>query len=214
MKILVIAAHPDDEVLGMGGTIKKYSKKGAKITLCVISEGVTAQYLDKKMIEIRKDSCRKSSKILGIDNIIFFDFPDMKLDTISQLEINQKLEEVILKINPDIVFTPEPDQNNDHRIVFESTLIATRPKNNKIKNILTYEIPSFSTTHFNPTMYENIENEFEIKIKAFKCYKTEIERFPHPRSIKSVENLAEYRGIKSGLNKAEAFRIIRKTNLI
>ena len=91
MNILVIAAHPDDEVLGMGATIKKLTKNGQKVTLCVVSEGTTAQYADKKMIDIRRNSCQKSGKILGITNFEFLDFPDMKLDSIPQVEINKKL---------------------------------------------------------------------------------------------------------------------------
>ncbi len=118
MKIMVIAAHPDDEVLGMGGTIKKLSNTN-QINLCVVSEGASAQYEDRKMIKVRKESCEKSSKIIGIKKIDFLDFPDMRLDTISHLEINQALEKIITKIKPEIIFTtPKNDLNKDHQIVF------------------------------------------------------------------------------------------------
>ena len=116
MKILVIAPHPDDEVLGMGGTIKKLSKKN-KIILCVVSEGATAQYKDKKMIKVRRDSCKKTAKILGISQTIFLDYPDMRLN-LSHLDINKKLEEIIEKYKPEIVYTaPKNDLNLDHQMV-------------------------------------------------------------------------------------------------
>jgi N-acetylglucosamine malate deacetylase 1 len=209
MKILIIAAHPDDEVLGMGGTIKKLSDKN-QVNLCVVSEGATAQYIDKKMIQTRQESCKKSSKILGIKNITFLDFPDMRLDTIPHLEINKSLEEIIMKMKPEIVFTtPSNDLNKDHKIVFESTLVSTRPFSSSVKEILSYELPGITKTPFFPNRYVNITKEISHKIKAFKMYKSEIEDFPHPRSIKAIENLSIQRGIESGLKNAEAFQIIK-----
>ena len=139
--ILVLAPHPDDEVLGMGATIKKLSKKNT-INLCVITEGATAQYSDKKMIKVRKESCLKSGSILGISNYEFLDFPDMKLDTISILEINKNIEKIIRKYKPKIVYTiTNADFNRDHQIVHESTLIATRPHSSGVKQVISYEIP-------------------------------------------------------------------------
>jgi len=210
MKILIIAAHPDDEVLGMGGTIKKLSKQKDEIHLCVVTEGATGQYSDKKMISVRRESCLKSSKILGIKNITFLDFPDMRLDAIPHLEINRSLEQVITKTKPEIVFTtPHNDLNKDHQIVFESTLVATRPVSSGVKEILTYELPGIIKTPFFPNRYVKINNEITHKIKAFKMYKSEIHDFPHPRSIKAIENLSIQRGIESGLKNAEAFQIIK-----
>ena len=208
MKILVIAPHPDDEVLGMGGTIKKLSKKN-KIILCVVSEGATAQYKDKKMIKVRKDSCKKTAKILGISQIQFLDYPDMRLN-LSHLDINKKLEEIIEKYRPEIVYTaPKNDLNLDHQMVFNSTLVACRPKSG-VKQILCYEIQGNTKVPFVPNVFENIEKEFSYKIKGFKMYKSEIEEFPNPRSIIAIENLAIMRGIESGFKKAEAFELIKK----
>jgi len=209
MRILIIAAHPDDEVLGMGGTIKKLSSKN-QIDLCVISEGVTAQYTNKKMIKVRKESCKKSSKILGIKKITFLDFPDMRLDTIPHLELNKSVEQVISKIKPEIVFTtPNNDLNKDHQIVFETTLIATRSTSSNVKEILSYELPVIIKNPFLPNRYVKINKEIKHKINAFKMYKSEIEKLPHPRSIKAIENLSIQRGIESGLKNAEAFQIIK-----
>ena len=210
MNILVIAPHPDDEVLGMGGTIKKLSKKN-KIILCVVSEGATAQYKDKKMIKVRRDSCKKTAKILGISQTIFLDYPDMRLN-LSHLDINKKLEEIIEKYRPEIVYTaPKNDLNLDHQVVFNSTLVACRPKSG-VKQILCYEIQGNTKVPFVPNVFENIEKEFPYKIKGFKMYKSEIEEFPNPRSIAAIENLAIQRGIESGTRKAEAFELIRVVN--
>ena len=210
MNILVIAPHPDDEVLGMGGTIKKLSKKNT-IILCVVSEGATAQYNDKKMIQIRKDACKKCSKVLGISKIIFLDFADMKLN-LSHLEINKKLEKIIQKFKPEIVYTaPKNDLNLDHQAVFDSTLVACRPKSG-VKKILCYEMQGQTKSPFEPNIFENIEKEIDFKIKGFKMYKSEIEKFPNARSIIAIDNLAIMRGIQVGLKKAEGFQLIQEIN--
>ena len=209
MKILVIAPHPDDEVLGMGGTIKKLSPKN-NITLLIMTDGASAQYSDKKMIKVRKESCKKSSKILGISEIKFLNFKDMKLDSVPQLEINQEIEKIIKKIQPKIVFTsPKNDLNRDHGVTFNSTLVATRPSSSGVKKVFSYELPGYTKKPFSPNHYENITKQFVHKIKAFKMYKSEIMKFPHPRSIESIENLAVYRGIQAGIAKAESFELIR-----
>ena len=210
MNILIIAPHPDDEVLGMGGTIKKLSKKN-KIILCVVSEGATAQYKNKKMIQVRRDSCKKAAKILGITKIIFLDFPDMRLN-LSHLDINKKLEEIIENYKPQIVYTaPKNDLNLDHQAVFDSTLVVCRPKSD-VKQILCYELHGHTKVPFAPNVFENIEKEFSYKIKGFKMYKSENEKFPNSRSITAIENLAIQRGIQSGLKKAEAFELVQKIN--
>lgn len=212
MKILVIAAHPDDETLGMGGTIKKLSKQN-EVRLCVITDGASAQYADKSMIQVRKDACVKALKILGVTKIYFLDLPDMRLDSIPHIEINIKLEKVINDFKPDTVYTtPHNDLNRDHLEVFESTLIAARPHSSSVKNIFSYELPGVKKTSFCPNHYENIRRELRYKIKAFKCYKSEIENFPHPRSTKAIENLSILRGVESSMKNAEAFCIIRSIN--
>ena len=209
MNILVISAHPDDEVLGMGATIKKLSKTN-KICLCVVSEGTSSQYSDKKMIKVRRDACKKSSKILGISDILFLDYPDMRLDTIPHLEINKELEKIIKKFKPRIVYSPPShDLNKDHRKVFESSLVVTRPFSSSVKKLLCYEMPGPTRTPFQANVYENVVRFFSYKINAFKMYKSEIRKFPHPRSIEAIENLAIQRGVESSLRRAEAFQLIR-----
>tara|TARA_Y100001936_G_scaffold253570_1_gene319054 strand:- start:4315 stop:4947 length:633 start_codon:yes stop_codon:yes gene_type:complete len=209
---MIIAAHPDDECIGMGATIKKLSSKN-KIHLCVVSEGASAQYTEKKMITERRNACKKSAKILGISDYTFLNFPDMKLDSIPHLEINKELEKIIKKINPKIVYTtPNHDINKDHQKVFESTLVVTRPQSSNVKHVLSYEFPGKKLLPYIPDIYEDISKYYEFKIKAFKMYKSEIEKFPHPRSLKAIENMAIMRGIESGLMKAEAFNLVHQIN--
>ena len=205
----MISAHPDDEVLGMGATIKKLSRTN-KIWLCVVSEGTSSQYSDKKMIKVRSDACKKSAKILGISKIEFLDYPDMRLDSVPHLEINKQLEKIIKKFKPSIVYSPPShDLNKDHQKVFEAALVITRPFSSSVKKLLCYELPGPVREPFHPSVYENIEKEFSHKIKAFKMYKTEVMKFPHPRSIKAIENLAIQRGVESSLKMAESFQLIR-----
>ena len=210
LNILVIAAHPDDEVLGMGATIKKLTKKKHNVHLCVVSEGATAQYTDDKMIQVRKNACKKAGKLLGISNFYFLEFPDMLLDSIPQLEINKKLEKIIKKFKPDIVYTTSSnDLNKDHQIVHDSTLVVTRPYLSKIRQVLAYEVPGQVKTPFLPNIFEEISKELKFKINAFNLYKTEVMKFPHPRSVEAIRNLAIQRGIESGFKNSEAFSLIR-----
>lgn len=210
MRILVLSAHPDDETFGMGGTIKKYSDQGAEIDIFVISDGASAQYSDRKMIDVRRESCLSAGKKLGVKNFDFLDFPDGKLDSIPTLDITQKIEEKILSIKPELIFTtPDNDGHQDHKKVFDCTLIASRPKTNRVKQVIQYELFSTIRTSFNPNLFVDVSKEFQIKLDAIKEYDSEIEDFPHVRSLKAVETLASTRGVESGFDKAEAFKIVR-----
>jgi LmbE family N-acetylglucosaminyl deacetylase len=213
MDILVIAAHPDDEVLGMGGTIKKLSKQKNKIHLCIVSDGAAAVKDKKSLVAKRKAACLKSGKLLGISTFDFLMLPDMKLDDIPQLKINLQIEKLIKKYKPTTVYTtPYSDFHKDHQKIHECTLVATRPASSSVKNVLSYEIPGTVKTTYIPTIFEEISKELNDKISAFKFYTTEIKKYPHPRSIESIKNLAMHRGIESGLKNAEAFRLIRSIN--
>jgi LmbE family N-acetylglucosaminyl deacetylase len=209
MNILITVAHPDDETIGMGGTIKKLSKNN-EITLCVMTDGTSAQYDDKKMIKVRQDACRKAGKILGISKFHFLDFPDMKLDSISHVEINKELEKIIKIIKPTILYsTSYNDLNKDHQKVFESCSVISRPISSKIKQFICFEIGGRNKTPFNPNTYVDISKELPFKLKALNQYKTEIHPFPHQRSLKFIESLSHVRGVESGFKNAEAFQLIR-----
>ena len=153
MKILVLAAHPDDEVLGMGGTIKKLANLKNKIHLCVVSEGASAQYRDKKMIKVRKDACINSGKILGISSFSFLGFPDAKLDSIPQVEINVQIEKIVSEFKPDIVYTVSAgDGSKDHEKVFVSTIVPCRSFKTTITKVISYELPGPRINPFEPNI--------------------------------------------------------------
>ncbi|MHA1797329.1 MAG: PIG-L deacetylase family protein [Candidatus Helarchaeota archaeon] len=214
--ILVIAPHPDDEVLGCGGTIALHSKKGDQIYLVIVTKGYTPDWSEEQ-INYRPTEVKKATKILGIKETFFLDYPTVKLDTFPQKELNDKLFEIISKRLPDTVYIPHAgDLNKDHRLIHEAALVATRPLSHKVKRILSYETLSEtewgrSIKPFIPNVYVDISKTFEIKIDAFKAYeKSELKQPPHPRSIEIIEALAKKRGSEITVKYAEAFHLIRE----
>ena len=233
MNILVIIAHPDDEVLGMGGTILKHAKNGDKVTVAYMTTGITSRrssnyqstssyetdekqksVMKNQIDQLRKDA-EKSCKLLKVKKTMFFDFPDNELDTIPLLKIIKTIENIIKKIKPDRIYTSHyGDLNVDHKIVFDATLTACRPVKFAVKEILCFEILSSTdwafSYKFKPNYFISIKNELANKIKAIRLYKNEIRKFPHPRSVENIQNSARKWGTVSGLETAEAFQLIRK----
>jgi len=223
-KILVISAHPDDDALGCGGTIAKFSKENASIFAVYFTDGVSARLNNKNLkkdILDRKKHSVKAAKILGINKCIFFSYPDNKLDKIPLLEITQKIEKIIKEIKPEIIIThSEHELNIDHQIINRAVITATRPKPKSIiKKILLFETLSSSEwkfsnkkNFFNPNYFVDISKTINRKISALRCYKKEMMKWPHPRSVKGVRNLAMYRGQSVGLKYVEAFYLLRQTS--
>lgn len=213
-KILIIAPHPDDEVLGCGGTIAKYSEHGDDVYLCVVTKAYTPDW-SEEFVENRPKEVKRVSEILGIKKTYFLDFPTVKLDTIPQKELNDALKNVINEVAPDIIYIPHRgDLNKDHRLVFESALVATRSAPSKIKKILSYEVLSGTEygrliKPFIPNVYEDISKTFQKKLDAMKVYKSELKEFPHPRSLEAIEALAKIRGSEAGFKLAESFELVR-----
>lgn len=215
MKILIVAPHPDDEVLGCGGTIGRLSHEGNIISLCIVTKPYppewSEEYIEKKGVEIEK-----SNKKLGILKTIFLSFPTVKLDTVPQKELNDSLSRVIADTTPDIVFIPHRgDLNKDHRIVHEAALVATRPLSSTVKKILAYETLSetewgHSIAHFHPGVFIDITGFIELKLEAMLLFETEVKTAPHPRSIELIKALAMKRGSEIGVKYAEAFMLIRE----
>lgn len=220
MRILVIAPHPDDEVLGCGGTIIKHSNQGDEVYLCIVTKTYSPDW-PEEFDESRKAEIENVKKILGIKKIFFLDLPAAKLDTIPHKDLNNSLEKCLEGVKPDTVYLPHyGDMHKDHRLVFESAVVALRPKNDvglETKRILCYETlsetdwaPPIVSNAFTPNLYIDVSQTLEDKIRAMACYKSEIKKFPHPRSPESIRSLALKRGVEAGINAAEAFIIMRE----
>jgi N-acetylglucosamine malate deacetylase 1 len=225
MNILVVAAHPDDEVLGMGGTLCKHSNNGDEIHVLFTSDGVTGRDYNynpikrKNEIDERKKMAEKASEKYKASSVQFLGYPNLRLDQESILEITKDIEKLIFKYSPDIVYSHHSnDTNIDHRITSEATVFACRPvPGSPIKAIRLFEIPS-STEYshssigslFEPNCFSDISEYFGLKIEMLKDYKYEMRDFPHPRSKKAIESRDNYRGASVGISYAEAFVQIRK----
>ena len=222
-RVLVIAAHPDDEVLGMGGAIAKLVKAGCVVDVLIVTDGSSSQYRDSdhvdEIIAAKKRETRNCADILGIRDIYYGKLPDMKLDTIPHIRINQAIEVVIDKVKPDTLFTHFwGDVNCDHQNVYKSTLVTTRPVMGQVvKELYCYRVPSSTEwtpnkadTMFMPNYFVDITEVAEQKYKAFACYTTELRDYPHPRSVQYLRETDKAAGIKVGLLAAEEFVILRK----
>ena len=224
-KILVLAAHPDDETLGCGGFLAKYG--GNNIRVVFIAEGsscrfnsdeINAHYVKDKIAE-RNNYCINALSIFGINDIKFYNYPCGRLDDMPILDINKIIEAEIKDFKPQVILThAEFDNNNDHRIVFRSTMMATRPGVfNELNKVISYEIPSSTECAFSqvfqPNLFEVLEQKhIEKKWEALKCYESEIFPYPHPRSYEGLMALSRYRGMQAGVEFSEAYQIIRSIN--
>ena len=221
-KILVVAAHPDDEVLGCGGTIARYVREGYDAYVVFMTDGVSSRKETSIQNEIknREKSAILASQILGIELVEILDFPDNGMDTVPILDIVQNLEAVIDKVKPSIVFTHYwGDLNIDHRVTCQSVLTACRPYPAQVvKEIYSFEIPSSTEwsspsveNNFNPNNFVDISKTIELKMSALQAYDQEMRNFPHSRSLKAINSLAKVRGAAVGIVAAECFVVIRQT---
>lgn len=218
MIVLVIAPHPDDEVLGVGGTMAKYVDEGHKVYVCVVTCGHPSMFPDNIIKKVRKEALDAHS-FLGIKDTIFLDFPAVLFDEIPKHEVNAKIFDVINGIAPDIVFIPHfGDMHLDHYIVSQATMVGVRPiREHKVLEVYSYEtlsetewnIPHVSNV-FLPNTWINIGDYLDKKLEAMEIFTTQLTKFPHPRSLEAIESLAKLRGSTIGVNAAEAFTLIRK----
>jgi len=234
MKILIIAAHPDDEVLGMGGTIKKLTKNKHKVKVIFMATGIFSRrsmnyknspnyesnekfekIASKQMNNLRKNA-KDALKILGVNDIEFFNFPDNEMDLVSNLEITKTIEKVIEDFDPSVVYTHfKDDVNIDHRLIYNAVVTATRPtQNSNVKKVYSFEVPSstewFFPNNFSPNVFVDIEKELQFKIKSMSKYKNELQKFPHPRSLKALDIISKRWGTVCGYNAAEPFYLVRE----
>jgi LmbE family N-acetylglucosaminyl deacetylase len=210
--VLVLSAHPDDEVLGCGSTISKLSSNGANVTLMTFTDGVSSRNLEQKS---RHSSASKSSEILGISKYIGGDFPDNKMDSIPLLDVVKFIESNLTE-KFDYIFTHHPGcLNVDHTVVYRATMTAFRPQYGDKTSIYSYYVPS--STDYNPlnsftgNTYFSVEQEdVNAKIKCLQdCYDTEMREYPHSRSYENVVNIMKVWGSEVGLKYAEKFHLIR-----
>lgn len=216
MKILVLAPHPDDEVLGCGGTIRKHVEEGHEVFVCIGTKAYAPDWSEEFLKE-RPEEIKKAHEILGVKKTYFLDFPTVKMNTIPQKEVNDAFIRVVRDVNPDIVYIPHlGDLHGDHQILAQAGLVGTRPlPGSSIRKVIAFE-----STHatewgsmikpFVPNMYVDIETAFPEKLKAMEAYKSEVKEYPHPRSLEGLKILAQKRGLECGLKFAEAFMVIRE----
>lgn len=224
-KVLVVAAHPDDEVLGCGGTIARYAKEGHNCHVVILAEGVTSrdEIRDpkKRKNEIceRKKHAYKAAQILGVKSIEVNSFPDNRMDSLDILDVVKVVEKVISKFKPDIIYTHHyGDLNVDHWVTARAVETATRPISGKtVSEVYSFEVSSSTEWAFTnkndkffPNCFVDISSTLEKKIEAMSVYSSEIKNFPHPCSRKALNFLAKTRGAQSGLFAAEAFYLVRK----
>lgn len=224
-KVLVVAAHPDDELLGVGGTIRKLANEGVECHAVIIGEGITSR-ADKReeadleaLKELQKDA-RAAAKKVGYQSIDFCELPDNRLDSMDLLDVIKFVSKYVELYQPDTIFTHHHgDLNIDHRIVCESVITACRPVGNYcVERIYSYETPSSSEWNytygepFTPTVFFNVTETLEAKIEGMRCYRSESAEYPHPRSTKALRALASYRGSNVGFEMAEAFMSLREVH--
>lgn len=220
---LVIAAHPDDEVLGCGATIPILAGAGHEVYISILGEGITSRYderskADKKLVEELQTRSHEIARYLSAKDVFLFSLPDNRFDTVPLLDIVKMIENLIDKLQPDVVYTHHGgDLNIDHQIVHRAVLTAARPiKNCPVKEIYTFEVPSSTDWSFqqfepafHPNVFVDITKTLESKVEAMQLYESEARSFPHPRSPEALRAIAHRWGSVVGCSAAEAFQLIR-----
>ena len=220
MRILVVAAHPDDEVLGCGATIAKHAKQGDEVNIVILAEGATSR--DKKRNRKQRSSdlsklseaAYKAKEILGANSLTLHDFPDNRMDSVDLLDIVKVIENHVNRIEPEIIYTHHAgDVNIDHRRIQEAVVTACRPFPSQfVKTLLFFEVPSStewqtpaSALPFVPNWFVDVSGTLAVKLQALEAYQSEMRPWPHVRSLDAVIHLARWRGASVGVESAEAF---------
>lgn len=219
-RVLVVAAHPDDEILGCGGTIARHARAGDEVHVVIMAEGATSRGrqrdADAQRGEIGSlaDAARKANALLGVVSVTLHGLPDNRMDSMDRLDVIKLVEGDVERVRPDLVYTHHAgDLNIDHRIVHESVLTACRPQpSSTVKTLLFFEVPSstewnlaVSAPVFAPNWFVDVSDVLALKLDALACYQSEMRPWPHARSVKAVEHLAGWRGASVGMEAAEAF---------
>lgn len=219
-RVLVVAAHPDDEVLGCGGTLAKWRLQGVEVQVAFLADGVAARGAADGRAGLlrRRDAARAASATLGLAEPVFGAFPDNRCDTVALLDLAQAVEALVTRFRPDTVLTHHHgDLNVDHQRVHQAVFTACRAQpGHPVRTLLCFEVPSSTEWQmpapalaFVPQWHEDIEDTLERKLAALQAYAEELRPWPHPRSVRAVEALARWRGAAAGCEAAEAFMLGR-----
>lgn len=212
-KILVIAAHPDDEVLGCGGTVALHARAGADVTAVIVCEGESHRYGAEGVGQRFDIQC--AANYLGIQDTLLLGFSDQRLDTISLVDVITPLEEVVRRFQPNIIFCQYGgDINRDHDLLFKALLVATRPTEKYIQAIYAFDTASSTEwaypRTFVPDTWVDISSTLDVKLNAIASYKSELREYPHPRSLEALRNKANAWGNQVCLDSAEVFMTVRR----
>jgi N-acetylglucosamine malate deacetylase 1 len=222
--IVVVAAHPDDEVLGCGGTLARMASEGREVHVMLMADGETSRtsqhgHSGEKPLGIRNAAARAASKILNCSSLELVGLPDNRLDGMELLDLVRRIDEFVMRHRPSLVITHHSgDVNIDHRVVHDAVISACRPQpGHPVKELLFFEVPSSTewrppgtSSAFSPNYFVDISGTLTTKLAALDAYGEELRPFPHPRSIKAVSALAQWRGATVGVEAAEAFILGRK----
>lgn len=217
--VLVVAAHPDDEVLGCGGTIARHRKAGDRVTVLIMADGIRSREgAGPTALEERQRSARLANQTLGVEDLTLLSYPDNRMDSVALLDVVQDIERVITRCQPGVVYTHHSgDVNIDHSRTHHAVIAACRPQpGHGVRTLLFFETPSStewrppsSLPPFAPNWFTDISATLALKLEAMAAYAAELRDFPHPRSPSAVEHLARWRGASVGLAAAEAFELGR-----
>lgn len=213
-KVLVIAAHPDDELLGCGGTVALHAMRGEDVTSVIVCEGDSLRY--DNISENHQGQIFKAAQILGVKDVRSLKFPDQKLETIILTDLIQPILDIVREVRPQIIYCQfGGDVNRDHKILFEAILVATRPTEDFIESIYAFDTVSSTEwgypRNFKADTWVDITSTLETKLKAMSMYETELREYPHPRSLKALEYKAYATGAECLMKAAESFITIRRT---
>jgi N-acetylglucosamine malate deacetylase 1 len=221
--VLVVAAHPDDEILGCGGTMTHLAREGHEVRIAILAEGMSSRYAqradaDPQELQHLHDRAQHAADKVGAKELVLCKLPDNRLDTVPLLDVVKMVEDLIARFRPEIIYTHHPgDLNVDHGVVHRAVLTATRPMSGQcVRDVYAFEVPSSTEwsfqrlePSFRPNVFVDIADSLETKIAALACYDTETREFPHPRSAEALRAIATRWGSVVGLQAAEAFELIR-----
>lgn len=212
--VLVVAAHPDDELLGCGGTVALHARAGDRVTSVVVCEGESLRYGPGGVGQ--SDHTKRAADVLGVRDVRALGFPDQKLDTLTLTRIITPLEEVVRETRPEIVYCQYGgDANRDHEILFRALLIATRPTESFLRAVYAFDTASSTEwgypRTFVPDTWVEISATLETKIEAMACYESEVRPYPHPRSLDALRHRARAWGNQACMDAAEVFMTVRRT---